>query len=120
MDQVLTQVIKIVVVLEVEQDLEEVQLLMVLQEINQIKILVLVDRNHNMEILVVMHQVLHYILVLVAVVLVAVEVMEVQVDQVLVVLLYNYLLLGMLQQSDLLMVKEDIMVVEDLVELKLL
>ena len=73
-----------------------------------------------MEILVVMHQVLHYILVLVAVVLVAVVLMVVQVDLVLVVLVYNYLPLGMLQQLDMLTVKEDIMVVEDLVELKLL
>jgi hypothetical protein len=58
-------------------------------------------------------------LVLVAVVLVAVVLMEVQVDQVLVVLVYNYLPLGMLQQLDMLTVTVDIMVVEELVEIKI-
>ena len=62
---------------------------------------------------------LQYILVLVAVVLVAVVIMEVQVDLVLVVLVYNYLPLGMLQQLDIHTVTVDIMVVEELVEIKI-
>ena len=116
-DQDLMQETKIVVDLEVVQVLEEVQVHLVRQETNQTKILVLVDRNHNMEILVVMHQVLQYFLVLVAVVLMALVVMEVLEVQVEVVMAYNYLLLGTLQQSDMLTVREDIMEQVEVVEI---